>query len=144
MKKKNSKCEFASERSELLLRNFRESIARQSVISAARAFKEAVDSPAPRFWVSEVRATRIISLMLKGDDVLAGMHTKKREMFMEIYQRVQKIRTVHPEMPLGDIVFEVVNNPAPSSYLTIASAHKIIYRMKKIGRAPFSSPKGER
>ena len=126
MKKKNSRCEFASERSEALLRNFRESIARQSVISAQRAFQEAADAPAPRFWVSEARAMRIISMMIKGVDILDGMHPEKRRMYEEIYRRVMKIRNEQPEMPLGDIVFEVVNNEAPSSYLTWRWCRKII------------------
>ena len=128
MRKKNSRCEFANERSEALLRNFRESIARQSQISRARALQEAADLPAPRFWVSEVRATRVIQMMLKGHNVLDGMHTAKREMYMEIYKRVKTIKELHPELPLGDIVFDVVNSQAPKSYVTPGYAGKLIRR----------------
>ena len=131
MKKPNCKCEFSSERSELLLKNFRESLARQSKISAAKAFHDAAMAPAPRFWVSEARATRIISMMLKGDITLAGMHTKKREMYMEIYRRVKTELEKDPHKPLGDIVFEVVNSPAPETYMTPDSVAKIIYSAKK-------------
>ena len=129
-----TRCEFASERSELLLRNFRESIARQSVISARKAFSDAINMPAPRFWVSEARATRIIRMMMKGEDVLSGMHTKKREMYMEIYRRVKAMKVRNPDMALGDIVFEVVNSEAPESYLTIGYAGKLIGKVKGVFR----------
>ena len=126
MKKKNSRCEFASERSALLLRNFRESIARQSVISLKRALQEAADAPAPRFWVSEARAMRVISMIMKGEDILESMHPEKRAMYEEIYRRVMNIRAEHPEIPLGDVVFDVVNNEAPKSYLTWGWCRKIL------------------
>ena len=132
MKKKNCKCEFTSERSELLLRNFRESIARQSQISAAKAFRDAVEAPAPRFWVSEARAMRIISFLLKGrDEVLDGMHPKKREMYREIFKRVKTMKEENPGMPLGDVVFEVVNAPAPESYISWEWAGRLISRQRK-------------
>ena len=125
-----SACEFASERSELLLRNFRESLARQSKISLQKAFHEAANAPAPRFWVSEARAMRVISFMMKGEDVLDGMHTEKQQMYKEIYRRVMKIKSSEPDKPLGDIVFDVVNDTAPRSYLTPGYAQKLIYHAK--------------
>ena len=126
MKKKNSRCEFASERSECLLKNFRESIARQSKICLQRTLQEVVDAPAPRFWVSEARAMRVISMMLKGEDVLSGMHLSKQEMYKEIYRRVVEMKKRHPEMALGDIVFETVNSEAPNSYMTPQYSAKIM------------------
>ena len=118
--------EFASERSEVLIRHYRESLARQSVISAQRAFQDAAEAPAPRFWVTEARAMRVISMMRKSHDILEGMHPQKQRMYKEIYRRVMKMKAENPSMPLGDIVFEVVNNPAPSSYLTWRWCRKII------------------
>ncbi|MCH5227312.1 MAG: hypothetical protein J1F16_05790 [Muribaculaceae bacterium] len=131
MKKKNSKCEFSSERSLKLLQNFRESLARQSKISAVRAFKDAAEMPAPRFWVSEARAMRIVSRLFQGIDLTTGMHSEKREMYLEIYRRTKVIKERNPETPLGDIVFDVVNNPAPRSYLTWQYARKIINKAKR-------------
>ena len=131
MRKRNSTLEFASERSECLLKNFRESISRQSVISRRRALREAVEAPAPRFWVTEARATRIIAMLLKGEDVTGGMFPEKRRMYMEILRRVREEKERHPEMPLGDIVFGVVNSEAPSSYLSEWSAYKILVTRKK-------------
>ena len=134
MKKKNCKCEFASQRSELLLKNFRESIARQSKISAMRAFREATETPAPRFWVSEARATRIINMMMKGTDILESMQTEKRKMYVEIYKRVMKLKEENPGMALGDAVFEVVNQPAPRFYLAAVSAKNLINKAKRENR----------
>lgn len=131
MKKKNCICEFASERSELLLRNFRESIARQSVISRQKAFREAVEAPAPRFWVSEARAMRIISSLLNGIDLTEGMRPEKRRMYHEIFRRVKEIKEKNPQTPLGDIVFEVVNNEAPHSYISWQSAAKLVSKFKR-------------
>lgn len=133
MRKHNSSPEFSEERSLLLIKNFRESIARQSKISAAKAFNDAVNAPAPRFWVSEVRATRVIRQMLNGDaEILEGMNTEKREMYLEIFKRVSEIRKTNPRLPLGDIVFEVVNSPAPRFYLSPFTAVRIINKQRNL------------
>lgn len=130
MRKKNSKPEFSSERNELLLKHFRESLARQSVISAQRAFGDAANAPAPRFWVSEARAVRVINSMLKGENPTEDMYPEKREMYLEIYRRVLKMRKENPEMPIGDIVFTVVNNPAPKSYISWQRARQLVESAK--------------
>lgn len=123
--------DFTDQRSLLLLRNFRESIARQSFISVKKAFRDAADAPAPRFWVSEARATRIIAMLLKGEDATQGMHSLKRAMYLEIFSRVKKLMAQSPDTPLGDIVFDVVNSPAPKSYLTPDYAGRLIYKRRK-------------
>ena len=134
MRKINSVSEFCKERSEVLLRNFRESIARQSQISVVRAFKDAVEAPAPRFWVSEARATAVIRKMLAGEDPTLTMYEEKARMYREIYDRVKILREIEPESTLGDLVFRVVNEEAPASYMSIERAKKIINkaRHKKI------------
>lgn len=127
-----SRCEFASERSELLLRNFRESLTIQSRISLKRAFHDAVNAPAPRFWVSEIRALRIVKAILNGDlEILDSMRAEKQRMYLEIARRVKDMKASNPEMNLGDIVFTVVNSPAPSFYMTADYARKLIVTAKK-------------
>ena len=138
MKKINSKCEFSSERSELLLLNFRKAIARQSKICAKKAFQEAAEAPAPRFWVSEARAMRIVSMLFKGLDPTEGMHPEKREMYLEIFRRTKALKEANPSLPLGDIVFDVVNNSAPRSYISWEWAQKIINARKKQSQKPLS------
>lgn len=123
---KKPKSEFATQRSRCLIQNFRAYLATQSQITAKKAFQAAADAPAPRFWIGEARATRIISLMLKGEDILDGMKTDKREMYREIYSRVMLLRKKNPGAPLGDLVFEVVNGPAPKSYMSWDRAYRLI------------------
>lgn len=135
MKKKKSICEFSSERSELLLKNFRESLARQSKITFQKAFKDAADAPAPRFWVSEARAVKVLRFLDKGrDDILEGMRGKKREMYLEIFRRVRQMRSRDPQITFGDAVFLVVNDTAPQSYITWQSAAKLIQAQKRMKR----------
>ena len=120
------KSEFSTQRSMALLNSFREALARESYITVRKIFKEAADAPAPRFWVGENRAARIVSMMLKGADPTSGMNTEKRKMYLEIYRRVKELKTLNPEAPVGDLVFEVVNSPAPHSYLSWQRAREII------------------
>ena len=131
MRKKNSVCEFGDQRSRLLLENFRKSIAVQSQISFMKAFKDAAAAPVPRFWVSEARATRVISMMLKGENPLEGMRSEKKAMYLEIYNRVKKMKEEDPGVPLGDIVFEVVNSEAPRSYIDWQWAQRLILKEKR-------------
>lgn len=127
MKKPNCICEFSTQRSQLLIKNFREALARQSKISAAIAFKDAAEAPVPRFWVSEARAARIVNALFQGVDLLENMHPNKKEMYLEIFRRVKEIKKKNPSMAIGDIVFEVVNNPAPKSYISPVSVARIVY-----------------
>ena len=131
MKKKNCICEFSSQRSMALLTNFRRAIANQSRISAQKAFKEAVESPVPRFWVSEARATRVITALINGIDLTEGMHSEKRKMYLDIYAGVIEEKKNNPQKPIGDIVFDIVNSPAPRSYMKWQTAGKIIRASRK-------------
>lgn len=131
MKKKNSVCEFKDQRSRLLLENFRASLARQSEISAKKAFGEAVAAPAPRFWVSEARAAAVIGKMIAGQDPTASMFPEKARMFQEIFRRVEILRKKEPDATVGDLVFRVVNSPAPCSYLTPLHARRLVAEAKK-------------
>ena len=131
MRKKNSLSEFGSQRSKLLLENFRRSIVTQSQISFKKAFHDAANAPAPRFWVSEARATRVVAMMMKGENPLEGMRKEKREMYLEIFRRVNEMKDKRRGDSLGDLVFEVVNSEAPKSYLDWQWAQRLILKEKK-------------
>ena len=135
MKKRNCISEFSTQRSEFLLQNFRRSIAEQSRISMRRAFQEAADAPAPRFWVGESRAAIVIGMMMRGEDPTPGMSAEKGNMYREIYVRVMALRETEPEATIGDLVFRVVNSPAPKSYLAWGTAKNVIKAYKN-GRKP--------
>jgi hypothetical protein len=127
MKKKHSTSEFTSERNTVLLNHFRKALVADSQRAVARAFKEAAGTPAPRFWVSEARAAHIIGRMLAGDDPTRKMFEEKRAMYREIFARFMRLRAERPEATIYELVFEVVNQPAPSSYISWQRAKSVIY-----------------
>lgn len=86
------------------------------------------ESPSARFWISEDRATVIISAMLKGKP-LPPARQCRREMYEEIYRRVVELREKRPDAQLQDLVTEVVNQPAPKFYLTPNTIARYIYRV---------------
>lgn len=131
MRKINSTAEFEAERRKFLLENFRQVIAGQSRIAAAKAFRATAEMPAPRFWVSEARAAAVIGKMMAGEGCLEGMNKEKREMYREIFRRFSKIRRQSPEMTIADIVFDIVNDTAPKSYISWHRVRSIIYKEKK-------------
>ena len=127
MRKKNSVSEFTSERNLHLLESFRKSIARQSEISLANAFHHASEQPAPRFWVSERRAAIVIGRMLAGETPTLSMNKEKRELYEEIYSRFLELRALRPDESIYSIIFEIVNRPAPRTYISDERARSIVY-----------------
>lgn len=95
------------------------------------AVEKVVNSPCSRFWISEERATAVISAIIRGQPILDSMRPTKREMFIELHARVCNIRNDAPEMNLYDAVFLAVNSPAPKFYMTPGYALNIIYKTKK-------------
>lgn len=86
--------------------------------------------PSRRFWVSAETAYVVIKRMLAGA-TLEAMRDTKRNMYMEIYRRVCKMREENPDKELEDIVDEVVEQPAPSFYITNGTAYVLITRIKR-------------
>lgn len=73
----------------------------------------------------------VVSAMRKGKPILDTMRPTKREMFQEIYRRVDALREKYPDSTLFDLVMEVVNSPAPKFYMRPRCAMEIIYKIKK-------------
>ena len=91
--------------------------------------KEVADSPCSRFWVSEERATIIISAMLAGRP-MSKMRPNKREMFAEIYRRFVALRPLYPDRPMSELVSKIVHQPAPKFYLTYRTVNLMIQHVK--------------
>ena len=72
------------------------------LISLPQIYREVVNMPSARFWVSEERAAIVISAMAKGDELLS-MRPTKREMFVEIYNRAMQIKKEFPSLSVYDI-----------------------------------------
>lgn len=129
MKKPGSVVEFNSQRDKELLEAFRNQLHLLGTLSMDEIFLRTSMSPASRFWVSEHRASTVVSKMLKGD-LISSMNPKKREMFFEIYRRVKRMLEEERGLTLSEAVFRVVNSPAPQFYLTQKSTRAMIYRIR--------------
>lgn len=134
MKPHGTVLSFTHERNAALLKAYRQQIAAVSFIRLEDIGEKIVNSPAPRFWVSEERATTVVSAMMQGKSVLDSMRDTKREMFQEIYRRVLVLKKVHPDWPLSRLVFDVVNSPAPKFYMKASSALERLFKIRKAYR----------
>lgn len=133
MKRPGATLEFERERNLDLLRAYREQIAIQlsstGQFSNQKAFREVVNMPAKRFWVSSERALNVVSLIAKGKT--PPMRPTKLAMFQEIYKRVKEERKKHGKIPLTHIVEIVVAQEAPSFYMTPKTARFFIWKIKR-------------
>lgn len=131
MKPYGSILEFTRERNADLMRAYRYQIGRARHIRMREIGSAIVNMPASRFWVSEERATIVVSSLLSGRDLPETMRPTKCEMFSEIYRRVLELRKKRPTATIFQLVCEVVNSPAPKFYMLPRSAMDIIYKIKK-------------
>ena len=138
MKHFGSLFEFTRHRNEDIMRVYRDCVAKANHIFRPSIIREVAESPASRFWVSEERATLVITQMLRDPDNwdvykyrgTMRMRAAKREMFEEIFRRFLKEREKHPELTIADTVAIVVHQPAPKFYLTPRTVGELIYRIK--------------
>jgi hypothetical protein len=67
---------------------------------------------------------------MRGKPVLDTMRPSKREMFQEIHRRVVILREKHPDWHLSELVYEVVNSPAPKFYMEASSALERLFKIR--------------
>jgi hypothetical protein len=130
MKHKGNTINFIGKRNSEIMSAFRKAIADTHFIDREKAYAAVANSTYSRFWVSEERAYTVVRDILKGRPRLFTMLPSKREMFEEIYRRVCIVRTDNPELPLSEVVWGVVNSPAPKLYMTTSTIETIIYRTR--------------
>ena len=90
----------------------------------------AVNHPSRRFWVSEERALRVVRAMERGT-IPPRCNALKREMYEEIFRRYCEARSAHSDWSDLRCVSSVVNQEAPSFYLSVSSAHAILVQEKR-------------
>lgn len=129
MKKKYSHFEYEEERNEDLMRAYREIREKYPEMKSREIDEEISRMPSKRFWVSEERASIVISAMLKGRK-FDKMGKTKLEMYNEILKRVIELKQKMPNKTLSELVFNVVNSPAPKFYLTPGSIRILIHKIK--------------
>ena len=127
--------EFTEERNNDLRRAFRELAKTASKIIVPSIFKELVNMPSARFWVSEERAAIVVA-RIELCKPLTRMRATKREMFMEIYRRYKELRKSNPNASLNSLVEIVVHQPAPKFYLAPGYAMKVFYNMRRCSKQP--------
>lgn len=130
MKHFGSIMDFTRERNEDIMRTFRIQLEKARFIIMPEIFQMVADSPSIRFWVSEERASIVVSAMLSGKQ-LPRMRANKREMFEEIYRRFLVARQIDSEKTVYELVSDIVRQPAPKFYLTPRTVDEIIHRIKR-------------
>lgn len=123
--------EFTEQRNKELMRAFRMAIQECTFIDIAKISERIVNTPCARFWVSEERAMVVIQAIIKGKPILNTMRPTKKEMFLEIYKRVNELQKQKNKKSLAQIISKVVNQPAPKFYMKPRCAMEIIYKIKK-------------
>ena len=121
--------DFTEERNRELMRVYREKLAQARYIIMPEIFEQVANTPCKRFWVSEERAAIVISAMLMGKP-LGNMRKNKREMFEEIFRRFLVMRKILPHKSIYDLAFRIVQQPAPSFYMTPRTVGELIYRIR--------------
>lgn len=129
MKNKGSIFEYEDARNRDLIRVYKQLVNESRQIYLPEICKKLVNMPSERFWVSEERASIVISDMLKGRSI-EKMTVNKREMYEEIYRRVLELQKESPDATVYELVSQVVEGPAPKFYLTPKSAKVIISKIK--------------
>lgn len=129
MKHNGTVFEYEKEKNKDLMRAFHQCLHTHCGMPFIKMCEHISHAPASRFWVSEERATIVVSQMLEGKHPV--LKPQKTEMYNEIYRRVQALRAVYPDRSISDLVFDVVHQPAPSFYYTPSSVREIIYRIKR-------------
>lgn len=130
MKSFGSILTFTRERNAALLKAYREQVNAAGFVRLNEIGEKIVNSPSPRFWVSEERAAAVVSAIMRGKPVLETMRPTKREMFEEIHRRVVALKKLHPDWYLCELVQEVVNSPAPKFYMEVSSALERLFKIR--------------
>lgn len=125
-----TKFEFERERAKHLLQEYRDYLSSHSRILNRDMYAHIVNCRSPRFWVTNTRATIVMSDMLKGRSI-SHMRRYKREMYYEIFRRVCAMLRRRPAMNLLDAVSEVICQAAPKYYMSPESAKVLIYNERK-------------
>ena len=130
MKRPGDLMEFSKERIRDLMRTYDKYVADCDYIRMPDVYCSIVNMPAQRFWVSDIRATKVIYAMMRGMS-LKGMRPLKREMFEEILKRVLELRKNRPELTIKACCSIVVAQPAPKFYLSPGSAKIMVCKARK-------------
>lgn len=129
MKKIGSVCDYINDRDKELYHRYREALATAQTIKLDDILLSVIHSRTSRLWLSENRAAEIIKSFIRADGKFKP-NPKRAEIYSEVWRRYRRLRSERPNDAFSDIVFDVVNSPADSFYLTIGSAKVIICKIR--------------
>jgi len=133
MKTPGSQCDYIRERTDDLMRAYREVVDRMfsgnAHVRSSTIYDTVVTMPSKRFWVSPERASIVLSRIFQG--TCPKLSKNKRMMFDELARRVKALKQECPKTPLLYLVEKVILQPAPSFYMSPCSARIEIQREKK-------------
>lgn len=129
MKKIGNVCDYINDRDKELYHRYREAIATAQTIKLDDILLSVIHSRTSRLWLSENRAAEIIKSFIRADGKFKP-NPKRAEIYNEVWRRYRRLRSKRPNDAFSDIVFDVVNSPADSFYLTIGSAKVIICKIR--------------
>ena len=131
MRHKKSCIEYTLERDVDLMSAYRNVLQAGNYANCYDLMKSVVCMPAKRFWVSEERAFCVYYSIRKDPNFLSSFGPTKKEMFAEIYNRMEMLHREQPQLNIRELAFKVVNQPAPKFYITAGTASVIIHYFKK-------------
>ena len=129
MKKIGNVCDYIKDRDKELYHRYREALATAQTIKLDDILLSVIHSHTSRLWLSENRAAEIIKSFIRADGKFKP-NPKRAEIYNEVWRRYRRLRNKRPNDAFSDIVFDVVNSPADSFYLTIGSAKVIICKIR--------------
>lgn len=129
MKKIGNVCDYINDRDKELYHRYREALATAQTIKLDDILLSVIHSRTSRLWLSENRAAEIIKSFIRADGKFKP-NPKRAEIYSEVWRRYRRLRSKRPNDAFSDIVFDVVNSPADSFYLTIGSAKVIICKIR--------------
>lgn len=115
-----------------LLTVYRRVIAGMEHIDREEMTRRVCASSYSRFWVTEDRATRVITKMINSWGHCPVKRGASRDMYEEIYGRTIDLLQKHPKMEIAQAVTEVVNSPSPRLYLSPRKAYEKINEAKRL------------
>lgn len=140
MRKKGSVCEFTIQRNEELKRVFKHAYLTRDEVTAESLFGEVAMMSASRFYVSEMRTEKVLRYYWRYGR-WSVKSVLRRRMFGEIERRVTAYLAAESDVPalegckvldlkrFRNAIFEVVNSPAPSFYITKRSCRTLLYEV---------------
>lgn len=130
MRHKGSISEDAIAMREDFYNSYKKVLASSSYIKLRDIVRKAINSPAPRFYVSPERALAVIQKIKKGESI-AYMSESRKDMYSEIFNRVHSYLEANPYLSIREAIRKVINSPAPKFYINEGTAIVTLHYIKK-------------